>query len=227
VKIPDRIELIARVRAHSRSFLAQLERDEAYRTLEALKRELEEKNLELARLSLQDGLTGLANRRRLDEALDREIRRAHRDGSPLSVLLTDVDFFKKYNDTYGHQAGDDCLRRVAATLARCARRPADLAARYGGEEFCVVLPDTPEEGACKVAEDIRSAVCALGIEHRRSDAAEVVTLSLGVITLEPGQEITPAKLIEGADAALYAAKRAGRNCWVAASTLPPSGAPAS
>jgi two-component system chemotaxis family response regulator WspR len=224
VKIPDRIELIARVRAHSRSFLAQVERDEAYRALEALKRELETKNQELARLSLQDGLTGLANRRRLDETLDMEMRRAQRDKSMLSLLLTDVDFFKKYNDTYGHLAGDECLRQVASAIARCGRRPADLAARYGGEEFSVVLPDTPEEGACKVAEDIRSAVAELAIEHRSSEVARHVTLSLGVVTLEPEQELVAAELLRRADAALYAAKRAGRNRWVAASTLSPADA---
>ncbi len=225
VKIPDRIELIARVRAHSRSFLAQLERDEAYRALEALKRELEIKNQELARLSLQDGLTGLANRRRLDETLDLEIRRAQRDHSALSLLLTDVDFFKKYNDTYGHLAGDECLRRVAGALERCARRPADLAARYGGEEFAIVLPDTPEEGACKVAEDIRSAVSDLEIQHLRSDVAPHVTLSLGIATVRASQSTSPSEMIQRADAALYAAKRSGRNRWVAASTLPPPETP--
>ena len=213
VKIPDRIELLARIRAHSRSFLAQRERDEAYRALETLKVELELKNAELARLSAQDGLTGLANRRRLDEVLDSECRRAQREQTPLSLLMTDVDFFKKYNDTYGHQAGDDCLRRVAATLSTAARRPGDLAARYGGEEFAVVLPNTTAEGASFVAEATRAGVEALQIAHAASAVAPHVTLSLGIGTILPGEVLEPEALVQRADAALYAAKHGGRNQW--------------
>ena len=215
VKIPDRIELLARIRAHSRSYMAQRDRDEAYRVLEELKRELEQKNAELARLSTQDGLTGLANRRRLDEVLDSECRRAHREKSPLSLLMTDVDFFKKFNDSYGHQAGDDCLRQVASALALALRRPADVAARYGGEEFAVVLPNTDSAGACKVAEVIRASVEALQIPHAASEDASQVTLSLGVATMELGEDPDPKALIQRADSALYRSKHNGRNRWTA------------
>jgi two-component system, chemotaxis family, response regulator WspR len=212
VKIPDKIELIARVRAHSRSFLAQLERDEAYQALAALKHQLEVKNAELQQLSTVDGLTGLANRRRFDEVLDQECRRARRESLPLALIMTDVDFFKKYNDSYGHQGGDECLRRVAGVLAQAARRPADLAARYGGEEFALVLPHTTVEGAATVAEALRAGVAALNIVHESSTAASYVTLSLGVAVAEPeGPDLDPDKLIEHADAALYDAKRSGRN----------------
>jgi len=213
VKIPDSIELIARIRAHSKSYLLQVERDEAYRALEALKLELQASNLELARISNQDALTGLANRRRFDETLDTECRRAARDQMPLSLVMTDVDFFKKYNDAYGHPAGDGCLRHVARALASVIRRPADLAARYGGEEFALILPSTTQEGASHVAETLRAGVEALAIPHAGSNVAAHVTLSLGIATIEPGHPLAPAALIEHADAALYAAKHGGRNRW--------------
>jgi two-component system, chemotaxis family, response regulator WspR len=213
VKIPDRIEPLARIRAHSRSFSAQRERDAAYRVLEELKQELETKNVQLARLSVQDALTSLANRRRLDEVLEAECRRAGREKTSLSLLMTDVDFFKKFNDSYGHQAGDDCLRRVAAALAIAARRPADLAARYGGEEFAVVLPSTDSAGASTVAELIRASVEALQIPHSASDVASHVTLSLGVATMQPGESHDPKTLIQRADSALYSSKHGGRNRW--------------
>jgi two-component system chemotaxis family response regulator WspR len=220
VKIPDKIELVARVRAHSKSYLAQLERDEAYRALEALKQELEIKNQELARLSIQDGLTGVSNRRHFDQVLSQECRRAQRDKNPLSLLLVDVDFFKRYNDTYGHQAGDDCLRQVAAVLAQSTRRPSDLGARYGGEEFAIILPNTVEEGAYVVGENLRAAVCALNLPHARSDVAPHVTLSVGVATQNGGEHLTPEALIAQADAALYAAKLQGRNRCVVGSHVP-------
>jgi two-component system chemotaxis family response regulator WspR len=213
VKIPDKIELIARIKAHSRSYLLQAERDAAYRALESLKRELEASNLELARISNQDGLTLLANRRRFDEALDTECRRAARDQTALSLIMTDVDFFKKYNDAYGHPAGDECLRRVAESLSSAVRRPADLAARYGGEEFALILPSTPQDGAVHVAEAVRSGVEAMAMAHAKSDAADHVTLSLGIATLDPEHPVSPKSLIERADAALYAAKHCGRNRW--------------
>jgi two-component system chemotaxis family response regulator WspR len=210
VKIPDQIELVARVRAHSRSFLAQQERDEAYEALAALKHQLEVKNDELSRLSVIDGLTGLANRRRFDEVMDQESRRARREGTALALLMSDVDCFKKYNDTYGHLGGDDCLRRVAAVIARGARRPGDLAARYGGEEFAIVLPRTTLEGAEIVAEAVRKEVAALNLLHAGSNVAPHVTLSVGVAVVELTED-DPSELVARADAALYAAKRAGRN----------------
>jgi diguanylate cyclase (GGDEF)-like protein len=127
--------------------------------------------------------------------------------------MTDVDFFKKYNDAYGHPAGDECLRRVAEALAKAVRRPADLPARYGGEEFALILPSTPREGASRVAESVRSGVEALALPHAGSDVARYVTLSLGIATLEPGESVSVKDFIERADTALYAAKRGGRNRW--------------
>jgi two-component system chemotaxis family response regulator WspR len=215
VKIPDKIELMARVRAHSRSYLAQLERDDAYKALAALKHQLEVKNAELSRLSTIDGLTGLANRRRFDEALELECRRARRENAPLALIMTDVDYFKKYNDSYGHLGGDDCLRRIATVLTQGMRRPADLAARYGGEEFALVLPHTDLEGATVVAETVRKGVVALNLLHASSAVASHVTLSLGIAILLPHEsELGPEGLVGRADVALYEAKREGRNRFV-------------
>ena len=222
VKIPSKIELLARVRAQYRMFLTQQERDEAYSALEAVKRQLELKNEELARLSSQDGLTGLANRRHFDEVMARECRRARRDGHSISLLLTDVDFFKPYNDTYGHQAGDECLQKVAQVLADAARRPGDLAARYGGEEFAVVLPNTSEEGAHTVAEALREGVAALKLPHAASKVAPHVTLSIGVATTSPDSPDpgpSPKQLIELSDSALYQSKQGGRNRVTLSSSL--------
>jgi len=136
-----------------------------------------------------------------------------RGGAPFAMILTDVDFFKKYNDRYGHVAGDACLRKVAGAIATGARRPADLAARYGGEEFALILPDTDLDGAMAVAELIRAAVAALAIEHADS-ASGRVTLSLGVVAGYPGSEPDhmACAWVEAADAALYEAKAAGRDC---------------
>jgi diguanylate cyclase (GGDEF)-like protein/PAS domain S-box-containing protein len=176
---------------------------------------------ELARLATRDGLTGLFNRRRFDDALQQEWRRARRDRTPLSVVMADVDHFKLFNDTYGHQAGDACLRQVAEALQSRVRRPADLAARYGGEEFVVLLPSTPVDGAVVVGEAVRAAVAALGIPHARSTAGPVVTLSLGCATQAPGTDEPPAALLERADRALYEAKHAGRNRVEAADPVLP------
>jgi diguanylate cyclase (GGDEF)-like protein len=130
---------------------------------------------------------------------------------PLSLILCDIDFFKKYNDTYGHQAGDACLRKVANALTFCAKRSVDLVARYGGEEFAVILPNTTTAGASQVAEEIREFVNSLKIPHAQSAVSEHVTLSLGVASMEPTLDTSPSMLIATADAALYRAKAAGRN----------------
>ncbi len=211
IKLPDKIELIARIRAHSRSFLLQRQRDEAYRELDAVKRQLEEQNQILAKLSSLDGLTGIANRRTFDEALDREWRSAARRHVAISLVMIDVDFFKRYNDHYGHQGGDDCLRRVAASLRDGAQRPTDLAARYGGEEFGVLLPFTDHPGAISVAQHLRQRVVNLAMPHAGSDVAPHVTISLGVATLEPDGTLGPETLIAAADANLYRAKAEGRD----------------
>jgi diguanylate cyclase (GGDEF)-like protein len=172
---------------------------------------LEEANRKLERLSFLDGLTNIANRRRFDEYLALEWRRAQREQTPVSLIMVDVDFFKLFNDHYGHEAGDEVLKRVAAALDATAGRPADLVARYGGEEFVVVLPGTDVEGAALLAERLRASVAALEIAHAQSRAAPHVTISVGVATLVPGREGAPEGLVTTADQALYEAKRAGRN----------------
>jgi diguanylate cyclase (GGDEF)-like protein len=168
-------------------------------------------NQELERLATQDGLTGVANRRLFDEYLGIEWLQMYREQLPLSLILCDVDFFKLYNDTYGHLVGDFCLQQVAATINNCIKRPTDLVARYGGEEFAVILPNTDAKGALKVAESIRQKVQALKITHTTSSVSEFVTLSLGVTTVIPNPEINPDILIAITDKALYAAKQQGRN----------------
>jgi two-component system chemotaxis family response regulator WspR len=215
VKIPDKVEFVARLRAHARSFIAQLERDEAYRALDAVRAQLEASNQELHRLTTVDALTQLANRRYLDETLDVEWRRCRREQVPLSLILGDVDHFKNYNDAYGHQAGDDCLRQVALSLQTAVRRSGDLVARYGGEELAVVLPGTSGSGALIVAQHLRARVEDLGIPHTGSPYG-VVTLSLGVACCLPESDDTLADFIGATDGALYRAKREGRNRCVLA-----------
>ncbi|MEI8172510.1 MAG: diguanylate cyclase [Deltaproteobacteria bacterium] len=162
-------------------------------------------------LSRRDGLTGLANRRHLDECLDREWKRALREKIPLSIIMCDIDFFKNFNDAYGHQIGDECLRTVAHVLEQWLRRPLDVAARYGGEEFVVVVPGTPLTGALAVAESIRSGIEALAIPHASSSAAPVVTISLGVASVVPAPDGAASGILSAADQALYRAKGEGRN----------------
>ncbi len=162
-------------------------------------------------LSGRDGLTGLANRRRLDEHLNQEWKRMAREQRPLSLVMCDIDYFKAYNDYYGHLAGDECLREVATLLAACARRPADLAARYGGEEFILVYPDTGALEALELAESIRKGTENLNIPHLNSPAGSHVTLSLGVASTVPGPGSQPQDLVASSDKALYEAKNSGRN----------------
>ena len=172
---------------------------------------LEKANCELQRLSVLDDLTQVANRRRLDEALNEEWQRLSRDRAPLSLIFCDIDYFKLYNDTYGHQAGDDCLRAVADTISANCQRPGDFVARYGGEEFIVILPNTETEGAVHLAEDIREEIERLKIPHMRSQVSRYITLSMGVSCVFPSAHITPESLIGAADNALYEAKNQGRN----------------
>jgi diguanylate cyclase (GGDEF)-like protein len=194
--------------------------EHANRELTDVRRELEEKNRQLERLSTHDALTGIPNRRRFDATLEQEWRRATREASPLSLALCDIDYFKGYNDTYGHQEGDECLARVARALAETFRRPGDLVARYGGEEFVSVLPGTTQKGAAVLAERMRAAVEALQIPHRSSPLGSVVTISVGVATVVPPPGSEPESLVDLADRALYAAKQKGRNRVEAARATP-------
>jgi diguanylate cyclase (GGDEF)-like protein/PAS domain S-box-containing protein len=192
----------------------------------AVEDELAEANRRLKALAGQDGLTGLANRRAFDEALAREQRRTKREKKALSLIMIDVDRFKLFNDCYGHPAGDDCLRRVAATIAETARRPGDVAARYGGEEFAVLLPDTDEAGAEQMAARILEAVRNLKIRHD-GNVSGMVTISAGVASLVPAQsEGRPEILIQTADRALYCAKDSGRNAVIRASAMESGPGPA-
>ncbi len=209
-KLPDQLELVARVRYHSSGYINALQRDEAFRALDASRQELARANVELQRLAALDALTGIANRRALDSALAAEWLRAQRDKRPLSLLLCDVDCFKGYNDNYGHPAGDLCLKKVAAVLTEHLKRPADLAARYGGEEFAIVLPDTPAQGALALAEACRAHLEGLAIASSAAPGG-AVTMSIGVATMLPVPGSVPAQLVALADQALYAAKHSGRN----------------
>ncbi len=192
-----------------------LQRLESMRTKQIeMSRDLAAANRELEKLSRQDGLTGIANRRSFDSYLMTEVRRGARERQPLSLILSDVDHFKAFNDCYGHQAGDDCLRRVAAALSSAGRRPADLAARYGGEEFAMVLPGTALEGAVDVAQAVSRVIDGLAIPHARSDVHQTVTLSQGIVSLILEKETASEDLIQRADQALYLAKQQGRNRYV-------------
>ena len=173
--------------------------------------QLEIANQKLQRLACVDGLTQVANRRRFDEYLEAEWQRLAREEKPLSLILCDLDYFKVYNDTYGHLAGDFCLQQVGRVLRQALKRPADLVARYGGEEFAAILPNTDARGAVFVAETIREGVQGLKISHARSLVNQYVTLSLGVASFVPTLNASPAKLIAQADEALYRAKAAGRD----------------
>ncbi|MEN3365859.1 MAG: hypothetical protein V7606_3133 [Burkholderiales bacterium] len=163
------------------------------------------------RLSAEDPLTELANRREFDRRLDLEWGRARREAQPLSLILVDVDFFKDYNDLYGHQAGDACLQRIAGILRSIPQRSSDLVARLGGEEFGVLLPGTNINYAAELAEQMRTVVLELNLQHSSSQAASVVSASFGVAALMPSTTEDPAQLVANADAALYDAKKAGRN----------------
>ncbi len=179
-------------------------------------------NEELQRLATLDGLTQIANRRRFDEYLEGEWQRLKREQVALSLILFDVDFFKLYNDTYGHLAGDDCLRQLASALKNIVKRPADLVARYGGEEFAVILPNTEIQGAIYLAETIRQAVRDLAIPHAQSRVCDRITVSLGVVSIVPNCEISPPDLINAADKALYIGKQQGRDQVHAVCDVTPS-----
>jgi diguanylate cyclase (GGDEF)-like protein len=165
----------------------------------------------LKTLSTIDGLTGVANRRVFDETIQKEWQRARRNQGPLSLIMMDIDFFKAYNDHYGHVAGDECLRKLTAAINQVHRRPADLFARYGGEEFVILLPETDSEGALVIARTVITRVGSLSIPHEYSQVSGYITLSMGVATMIPGDDQTLLDLINLADELLYKAKKSGRN----------------
>lgn len=166
----------------------------------------------LRRLSFLDGLTGIANRRHFDELFIQEWRRALQGDLPLSLIMADIDHFKEFNDTYGHQQGDECMKKVALALKETLHRPGDLVARYGGEEFAIILPNTDLSGALIVAEALRANIESLKIIHESSHVSSYITISLGAAAITPGHQTSPEELIAEADRALYQAKRNGRNC---------------
>ncbi|TVQ08099.1 MAG: diguanylate cyclase [Leptolyngbya sp. DLM2.Bin27] len=176
-----------------------------------LYRQLQAANQELDRIAKVDSLTQLANRRWLDEFLQQEWQRLARDRKPISVVLADVDFFKPFNDTYGHAAGDRCLIEISHAMRLGLRRPADLVARYGGEEFALVLPDTDTAGAIRVVQRVRHHLQSLGLPHRASPSGDTITLSFGIATQWPTPDSSAEGILNTADQALYAAKNAGRN----------------
>jgi two-component system, chemotaxis family, response regulator WspR len=211
IKLPDAIELIARVRHHSKAYLNQLQRDAAYLALHDSQRKLMAINIELLRLTNVDGLTGLSNRRYCDEYLAAQWKLAIREQSPLSILMIDVDNFKLYNDTYGHLAGDEVLKRVASVMQESFVRPTDLRGRFGGEEFVVILPSTSLAPLERLGEKLRRNVEYLQIGHSASSVSDYVTVSVGGTAIIPQKEETFLHLIQMADGALYEAKKCGKN----------------
>jgi diguanylate cyclase (GGDEF)-like protein/PAS domain S-box-containing protein len=195
--------------------LAEKKLRQAYERLETRVQErtyeLELLNEKLARLSLSDGLTGIANRRYFDDFLAREWRRAKRDQTPISLIMLDVDNFKLYNDTYGHIAGDECLKKIATILREVTKRSTDLAARYGGDEFALILPNTTRENAIIIGNKILTAIEELRIESSDSSVSKFITASIGNASLVPDRNSTPDSIVLFADRVLYQAKQAGRN----------------
>jgi len=200
----NKIELLARVRSG-----LKLKREIDRR--KANEKKLRAMNQTLRQLSLLDGLTDIPNRRYFDQVLDQEWKRAIRETNPLAAIMIDIDYFKLYNDTYGHQRGDTCLKRLAHVLRDSLVRSADFVARYGGEEFVAVLPNTKIEGALSVAEAMRTRVAGARIPHSSSKISDVVTVSIGVDSRIPNRTSEPAELIAAVDKALYKAKHEGRN----------------
>ena len=212
-------EFLSRIRSSLKMKHEIDRRKSRERELLEVTRQLTDLNTVLNRLSLIDSLTGVPNRRCFDQSLNQELHICKRQKSSLSLLLLDVDYFKFYNDTYGHQEGDECLTSVARSISSCLRRPTDLTARYGGEEFAIILPGTDLEGAKFVAEKIRHAIKISAIPHSSSEVSDLLTVSIGVVTRSPENDSDSQTLIAAADAALYKAKENGRNCIVVASDL--------
>ncbi|WP_325078590.1 diguanylate cyclase domain-containing protein [Sphaerospermopsis aphanizomenoides] len=200
---PEILELVNAVALELSGFIGRKQTEEA----------LKEANKELLRLAHLDGLTQIANRRCFDESLTNEWLRLQREKLPLALLLGDIDYFKSYNDYYGHQAGDECLQQVAKAMVKSCNRPADLVARYGGEEFAILLPNTNIHGAVHIAKQIQEKLARIAISHPGSLVSDQVTLSIGIVSIIPTVEITKEKIIAAADQALYQAKAQGRNTY--------------
>lgn len=216
VKLPETIELVARIRYHSGACISRTERDQAFHLLMVSQRELAAANVLLAKLNGIDELTGVGNRRSFDAAMLAEWSRAQRQSKPLSLVMCDIDLFKRYNDAFGHVAGDFCIKRIAAALTEQLRRPSDKLSRYGGEEFAIILPDTDLAGALLVAEGCRRRVEGLAQADDSSELRTPVTMSFGVASLSPTRDANMTAMVEAADAALFEAKRNGRNAVVRA-----------
>jgi len=179
--------------------------------LERINKELEEANRKLEILSVTDSLTKTYNRFVFETKINEEWNRCRRNVKPLSLIMADIDYFKSYNDNYGHQAGDCCITQIAGVLTSCAKRSSDIAARYGGEEFAIILPETKHEDAYKLAEQIRKNVEELAIPHLYSEISDHITISLGINTVIPSDKMSVEKFIKNTDMALYKAK-INRNC---------------
>ncbi|MGD2181963.1 diguanylate cyclase domain-containing protein [Lusitaniella coriacea] len=199
--------------------LFELELQEEIDKYQAAEAALQQANQELETLSLVDGLTEIANRRHFDDYLAREWDRLAQEQKPLSLILADVDFFKRYNDRYGHPAGDECLRSIAQVLCTQVKFPGDLAARYGGEEFAIILPNTSAGGTLKIAQRIRLALKQLKLAHAESFVSDYITLSLGLVSVIPSQDDVPKSLVSLADKALYEAKNQGRDRFILFSSV--------
>lgn len=210
-KPPSKTELLARVRSALRLNAEMNRRKDREAELLILNQRLEEVNLELEKLSATDPLTGLANRRSFNEFIHREWLREQRSQRPFSVVMIDIDYFKKYNDYYGHLAGDACLQKVAIALQATITRASDFWARFGGEEFVAVLPNIDREGAQEIAAMLLKSVEQLDIPHAESSVADHVTISVGIASVIPNHGTTPENVIAMADEALYKAKDSGRN----------------
>ncbi len=207
----SRVELLARVSSALKVRKEIKERNAREKELQETTRKLKEANKELEKMASLDGLTGLANRRLFDDLLEKEWKRARREGHQLGLIMVDIDHFKYYNDAYGHQAGDECLKKVAGKMSELLYRPGDTAARYGGEEFAAILPEADREGVGEVAERIRQGIKDLELEHKDSPVSSYVTVSLGAAYTESCQEAAAENLVEAADQALYSAKEDGRD----------------
>ena len=206
---------ISRLKTELKAKNTRLEQELSKR--KSIEKKLLEVNQQLSKLATLDGLTQLANRRKFDEFLSREWQRGQREQHCISLIFCDIDYFKLYNDSFGHQSGDLCLQKVAQAIVSAVKRPADLVARYGGEEFAVILPQTPATNALLVAEKIRQRVKQLDLCHPRSLVSDRVSLSLGVTCAVPNSRYTTDRLLVTADRALYQAKEQGRDRAVLAS----------